>query len=349
MTEESLGESRAGLRSSRICSSFCPTFFVVLAATITAMPLPPAISTAEIIAARPPKNQVDPRRPYAFFSERERAASGEIVDVATIFLTNRECPWRCLMCDLWKNTTDASVPPGAIVEQIDYALAQLPPARQVKLYNSGNFFDRRAVPADDHGPIADRVRSFERVIVENHPLLVGDACARFRDRLGTRLEVAMGLETVHPEVLPRLNKGMTLADFARAADWLLQHSIDVRAFILLRPPYLSEAEGMEWALRSLEYALSLGIGCAAVIPTRGGNGILESLSSAGDYAAPRLSSLEQTLEAGLALGRGRVFVDLWDVERLADCAVCAAARIARLGRMNLSQQIEPPVRCECKA
>lgn len=310
------------------------------------MPLPSAISTAEIVAARPPKNQVDPRRPYAFFSERERAASGEIVDVATIFLTNRECPWRCLMCDLWKNTTDTSVPPGSIAEQIDHALARLPPARQVKLYNSGNFFDRRAVPAADHEPIASHVRGFERVIVENHPLLVGEPCRRFADRLGTRLEVAMGLETVHPEVLPRLNKGMTLADFARAADWLLEHSIDVRAFILLRPPYLSEAEGREWALRSLEYAFSLGVGCAAVIPTRGGNGIMESLSAAGHYAPPRLSSLEAILASGLALGRGRVFVDLWDVERLSDCPACARARIERLGRMNLSQEIEPAVRCE---
>ena len=43
-------------------------------------------------------------RPYAFFVEEERSASGEVVPVATVFLTNRECPWRCLMCDLWKNT-----------------------------------------------------------------------------------------------------------------------------------------------------------------------------------------------------------------------------------------------------
>lgn len=309
------------------------------------MPLPPALSTPEIIAARPPKNPVDPRRPYAFFSERERAASGEIVDVATIFLTNRECPWRCLMCDLWKNTTEASVPPGAIAEQIDHALARLPPARHVKLYNSGNFFDRRAVPADDHEPIAARMRGFERVIVENHPLLIGEACRRFADRLGTRLEVAMGLETIHPDVLPRLNKGMTLSDFARAAEWLLEHSIDVRSFILLRPPYLSEAEGREWALRSLEYAFSLGIGCTTIIPTRGGNGIMESLAAAGHYAPPRLSSLEDTLAAGFALGRGRVFVDLWDVERLSDCPACAPARIERLGRMNLSQQVAPRVYC----
>ena len=77
--------------------------------------------------------------------------------MATIFLTNRECPWKCLMCDLWKNTLEDSVPPGAIPEQIREALRVLPPARRIKLYNAGSFFDGRAVPPEDHAAIAELV------------------------------------------------------------------------------------------------------------------------------------------------------------------------------------------------
>src|SRR5439155_17935659 len=83
---------------------------------------------AWIMGRRPARNPLDPQRPYAFMIEEERAESGEIVAVATVFLTNRECPWRCLMCDLWRNTLLETVPPGAIPAQIDYALAEL--ARQ---------------------------------------------------------------------------------------------------------------------------------------------------------------------------------------------------------------------------
>jgi archaeosine synthase beta-subunit len=122
-------------------------------------------SDAEILAARGPKNRVDLYVPWAFFAEPERTATGEIALVATIFLTNRECPFRCLMCDLWKNTTDEPVPRGAIPAQIDHALARLPPTRQIKLYNSGNFFDPLAIPREDYPAIADRVRGFENVIV----------------------------------------------------------------------------------------------------------------------------------------------------------------------------------------
>src|SRR5262245_15239857 len=141
--------------------------------------------TAQILAARGPKNAVDPQRPYAYLVEDECSASGEVVPVATLFLTNRECPFRCLMCALWQNTTDETVPVGAIPAQIDFALSQLPPARQIKLYNSGNFFDPQAIPREDFPAIVSRVRGFENVIVENHPRLCGDDCLRFRDLLQT--------------------------------------------------------------------------------------------------------------------------------------------------------------------
>ncbi len=49
----------------------------------------------EILARRPQKHSVDPYRPYAFLVESERQASGRVEDVAVIFLTNRECPYRC--------------------------------------------------------------------------------------------------------------------------------------------------------------------------------------------------------------------------------------------------------------
>ena len=75
---------------------------------------------------------LDPLRPWQFLAEEERSSGGEIALVNTVFLTNRECPWRCVMCDLWKNTLTETVPVGAIPSQIEYALARLPAAPAVK-------------------------------------------------------------------------------------------------------------------------------------------------------------------------------------------------------------------------
>lgn len=309
----------------------------------------PRLSNDDITRLRPAKNPVDPWRPYAFHAEPEHGRDGEVADVATIFLTNRECPLRCLMCDLWKNTLDEPTPAGAVPTQIDYALERLPAgARDIKLYNSGNFFDRLAIPPADHAAIAARLQSFRAVIVENHPRWCGDDCLRFRDRIPeAAFEIALGLETAHPGVLQRLNKQMTLDDFSRAAKFLRRAGIYVRAFILLRPPGLDELEGVDWALRSLEFAFDAGADVCSLIPTRGGNGALEQLAAQGRFAPPRLQSLERVLDTALPWRRGRVFADLWEVERLAGGDCCRAARIQRLQQLNLTQQPLPAVDCGC--
>jgi radical SAM enzyme (TIGR01210 family) len=299
-----------------------------------------------IVARRSARRALDPFRPYDFFVEEERSATGEIVPVATVFLTNRECPWRCLMCDLWQNTLSESVPVGAIPAQIAYALERLPPGRQVKLYNSGSFFDPRAIPLQDHPRIAARVAGFERVIVESHPALLGDSCLRLRDLLSGRLEVAMGLETAHPQILERLNKRMTLEQFAKAAGKLRRHDIDLRVFILVKPPFMEERESLVWAQRSLEFAFDCGATVATLIPTRAGNGALDELASIGDFAPPSLATLEAAAACGLSLKRGRVFADTWDAHRSPACPACRTARIERLRAMNLSQTILAGVSCQ---
>jgi radical SAM enzyme (TIGR01210 family) len=295
-----------------------------------------------VLARRPARNPVSAERPYAWLAEAEPAPGGGVADVATVFLTNRECPFRCLMCDLWKNTLEAPVSPGQIPAQIRWALGRLPPARHLKLYNSGNFFDPLAIPPDDYAEIAELAAPFERVIVECHPKLIGRRFRAFRRLLAAELEVAIGLETVHPDVLPRLNKQMTPDDFARAAESVRAEGAHVRAFILVRPPFLSDAEGLEWARRSLDFAFGLGVEFCSLVPTRAGNGALEELARAGFFAPPSLDALERALEYGLSLRAGRVLVDLWDIDKVSPDARDRATRLSRLARMNLSQCLEPP-------
>jgi hypothetical protein len=298
---------------------------------LSVYPEQPAERDRWILSRRPDRGSLDPLRPYAFFAEEECSPDGTVVPGVAVFLTNRECPWRCVMCDLWKNTLSESVPIGAIPAQIDFALARLPVARQIKLYNNGSFFDPRAIPVEDFAAIADRVKAFERVIVESHPALVGAPTLRFRDLLKAPLEVAMGLETVHPEILPRLNKRMSPGQFADAAGFLRNHRMDLRVFVLVQPPFMREEEALEWAARSIDFAFDCGASVVTLIPTRGGNGAMEDLAANGDFSRPAVSTLESAFTYGLGLRRGRVFVDLWDTP--------PDERVARLAEMNLRQTI----------
>ncbi|HEV2394393.1 MAG TPA: radical SAM protein [Verrucomicrobiae bacterium] len=306
------------------------------------------LDSAWVLGQRPARNApIDPFKPRGVFLEEECADSGRVRSSAVILLANKECPWRCLMCDLWKQSLDGPTPPGAIPKQIELALAQLGAApEQLKLYNSGSFFDMAAIPVADYPAIAEKIAAVDHVVVESHPRLIGERSLRFRDLLDGSLEVAMGLETVHPLVLPRLNKRFDLEQFARAARFLVKEGISARAFVLVKPPFLPEEEAVEWALKTAEFAFDCGVKVVTLIPTRAGNGAMDALMQDGEFSPPRLATLEQALEQVLKRAQVRVFADTWDLDQFSICPVCLPERRQRIHQMNLTQRILPAVQCE---
>jgi radical SAM enzyme (TIGR01210 family) len=301
----------------------------------------------------------DPWRYQDLIVEDETTADGEVARIATVFLTGRECPWRCAMCDLWRHTTVTDTPLGAIPAQLAAArqvLAQQAAAvTRMKIYNAGSFFDPRAVPERDYDPIAIQLSGLTHLVVESHPALIGprvDSLLHALQRLNEpgsppRLEVAMGLETAHPGALEQLHKQMTVASFKAAADRLLQREIALRAFLLVFPPFVPLKEHDAWLLESIDVAFGCGATAVSLIPTRTGNGTLESLATDGLFRAPRLSDIERSTELAYQRysGRGRIFVDVWDLDRFANCAGCFEERYRRLHTINLEQRLLPEVRC----
>ncbi len=293
---------------------------------------------------------VDPWKAHGTVVEEERSTNG--VDRAvTVFLAGAECPFTCSFCDLWRWTLDGPTPPGALPVQLARALEPLAPPlpHRLKLYNASNFFDHRAVPAEDRPRIAELAAPFAAVTVESHANTVGPLTLEFVTMLSGRLEVAVGLETIHPVAVGHLNKRLDLDRFDRAAAFLAEHDIDLRAFALLGAPYVPAEESIEWTVRTVEYAAARGASRIAIIPVRGGNGEMERLQSLGHFVPPTLRQLETTLERCLAITSAVVTADVWDIERLSGCESCRPQRVARIQTMNLSPSPETPPRVPCSA
>jgi archaeosine synthase beta-subunit len=305
-------------------------------------------------AARP---QHDPWRFQDLMVEEELTVKRTLAPTATVFLTGRECAWRCVMCDLWRYTTTGDTPRGAIPTQIASARGVLDASghtvSQMKLYNASNFFDPQAVPDEDYQAIAATLKGLDRIIVESHPALIGSRVDRFLDALcraggqnAAALEVAMGLETANPDALERLNKGLTLGQFSEAAEALRTRNVALRVFLLISPPFIPPAEQDRWLLESIDRATACGAVVVSLIPTRAGNGAMEGLADAGLFRQPDLLDIERSAELALAATeRARIFIDLWDLQRFSRCRHCFATRRDRLHTMNLEQRACMPISC----
>ncbi|MEM9556333.1 MAG: radical SAM protein [Acidobacteriota bacterium] len=295
------------------------------------------LDSARIRALRSPKPRHDPWSAQGLAVEQEPQPDGTTARALTVFLTGAECPFTCVFCDLWRHTLDEPTPPGAIPRQIRAALAapEAAGATTIKLYNASNYFDRRAVPAEDDTEVARLVGGFRRVVVEAHPKLVGRRCRTFIERLGAAtLEVAMGFESLHPWALERSGKGVTVDDLRRAAARLREWGAALRAFVLIGAPFVPAAERVASTVETVETALALGAVRVSLVPVRGGNGALDVLRRRGSWHPPTLDEVEATLARCLPLAPNRVAVDPWDLEALADPSrPDDAARVERLRRL----------------
>ena len=306
-------------------------------------------STADrrIRSLRPPKAQVDPYKAHGTLVEDERRPDGKVERALTVFLTGAECPFTCSFCDLWRWTTDGPTTPGALISQLESALKSFTGVvpERLKLYNASNFFDQRAVPPGDLLGIAELSAPFAGVTVESHANTIGATTVAFAQRIAGRLEVAVGLETIHPVAAPQLNKRLDLARFDSAARFLSENGIDLRVFVLLGAPYVPDEESVEWTVRTVEHAVGRGASVVSIIPVRGGNGEMERLQALGDVTLPTMSQLEETLDRCLQFTGTVVTADLWDVERLPGCEHCRSERVERLQRLNNTANAEPRIIC----
>ena len=188
--------------------------------------------------------------------------------------------------------------------------------------------------------------SFNAVTVESHANTIGPPTLAFARQIPGKLEVAIGLETIHPVAATQLNKRLDLARFDRAAAFLSENGIDLRVFVLLGAPYVEEHESVAWTLRSVEYAVARGASIVSIIPVRGGNGELERLEALGHFTPPTLGQLENALDGCLHFKSAVVTADVWDAARLAACEHCRPKRIERLQMINLTGRKESRIACD---
>ncbi len=183
--------------------------------------------------------------------EKERF-DDEIVDCLTVILPTKGCSWdSCHMCSY---TSDS--PRDATQEKI---LAELFRAVErksgqiIKIFTSGSFFDSREIEKETRQKIFKKIqeKGFRKIIVESRPEFITEETVKEISLLDVEVEVGIGLETSNDVYRAELiNKGFTFQDFVEASK-MLREVARVKAYLLLKPPLLTEKESIEDILKSL--------------------------------------------------------------------------------------------------
>jgi len=201
------------------------------------------------------------------------------------------------MCG-YVNDVAQEVSPADIGHQLDVVLKKHQGQPLVKVYTSGNFFDDHEVSPEVRERILTELGDrCDKVIVETLAHLLRrdqlDHALRFVDEL----EIALGLESTNEKVLRyAVNKVWGLKEHARAATLAREAGATVKTYLLVKPPFLTEREAIEDAVRSGHEADPYSDTVSFNPVNVQGRTIVDRLFRRGEYRPPWLWSVVEVLE-----------------------------------------------------
>ena len=196
----------------------------------------------------------DPTEPTRVWLDEDNTPDGTMRSL-TIILNTGGCRWAraggCTMCGYVAESVEGgSVAHEDLMTQVEHCLDHErdeadDPAELIKIYTSGSFLDEREITARSRRAIAETFADRERMVVESLPDFVDrEKLADFTDR-GLETDVAVGLETATDRVRHDcVNKYFDFAEFEAASEAAGDADAGVKAYLLMKPPFLSEPEAV---------------------------------------------------------------------------------------------------------
>lgn len=283
--------------------------------------------------------------------KNEELISGKKGLAQSIVLPTCGCRYdACYMCSYRLDCPDTT--PKTIVSDMEGMMDNS--VDRLKLFTSGSFLDTRELSLQQQKEIAEIVEATDisSLTVESRPeFITEETLESLLSGLGnTSLEVAIGLESANNDVLRYcVNKGFTFERFCEKADLIHDYGGEVKAYLLLKPPLVSEYEAMidviESAHRAEAYSDTISINPVSIHKMS----VVESLWKRGSYRPPYLWTLVACLNelrdltpyvlshpVGVGKPRG-----------IHNCGVCERPIMAQVDRYNLGDRSKISYECSC--
>jgi radical SAM enzyme (TIGR01210 family) len=248
-----------------------------------------------------------PDRPTAVWTGKD-LLDGKPINALTVIFQTSGCRWsNCTMCGYVYDSAGAPPSHEDLMKQFEYAMSRIKDEEFIlKIFTSGSFLDDCEIGSSTRIEMLSRLREndlVKKVIAETRPEYVTDEkVSEGRAALGKKFEVAIGLETTNDLIRKDcINKGFSFSDFIRASEVARKNDLSMKAYLMLKPPFLSERTAMKDMIRSITdsgpYAQTVSMNLCNVQKGT----LVDEMFERGDYRPPWLWSAVEALKKGKEL------------------------------------------------
>ena len=292
----------------------------------------------------------DPKRPVSVWRSQD-LVNGLPAQALTMILRTVGCRWnRCTMCGYAGEGAPATA--DDLIVQFESAMERCSPeVSVVKIYTSGSFLDSEEMPAAARIEILRRleIAGIKKLIIETRPEYVTAAGV---EECLTHLqtEFAMGLESANDLIREDLiRKGFLFQDFVCASEMVHRLGGGVKAYLLLKPPLLTEGQALQDAIASAHAARPYADIISLNLCNVQRNTLVERMWERGEYRPPWLWSALEVLKAS----SGPIVCDPVGAGTRRgphNCGQCDADLAEAIRKHDLTQDTKPfdDLHCPCK-
>ena len=316
----------------------------------------------------------DAARPATVYTTPEMLPDGTPCSAATVILRTKGCHWwwssGCTFCGYFNDTRD-DVTEDDLHAQWDWSAKKLndfADVQMVKVYTSGSLLEDREIPVGFQERVLRECAERDlHLIVESRTEQLTEKKLAWATKINPRFTVAIGLEAYDDEVLRfHVNKGFSVKSYDRAVANLKQAGLRVKAYLMFKPPFMSEADALDhivdWIAAIAADADEISINPMNI---QGGT-VIDRLHRARQYRPPWWWSLVEMIRRAHPIVHpdGGVNGDADQVSRLIvhptaggrvrgshNCGSCDADVVAAIERYAVSGDLLEfdGLQCDCEA
>jgi len=302
----------------------------------------------------------DPTRPVRCWSEKDVLA-GKIIDAFVIIFRTRGCSWAlnsgCVMCGYFNDSMWEGVSDEDLLKQFETVMKRYSGEKLVKIFNSGSFLDDTEIKPKVRNEILNKLfETADKVSVESRPeYITDDKLSDIKNIFQSKsFEIGTGLETANDFVREHaINKGFTFDDYKNAADILKKNGCEIKTYVLVKPPFLTEKDSIEDAVNTIEKIKSI-TDVVSLNPTNiQRNTLVDYLWRRKQYRPAWLWSVVEILKRGKKIaGNVRIKCDIvggGGIRGAHNCRKCDSKFLEAISSFSLNQDIKifEDLDCNC--